>query len=162
MTKQLMGIIVGIFFISSQSYAGTLGDVTGDGTVGVTEAVYALQVSSGLRIPLSINSEIIISSFIVEIQNGAGLHEILTIPSDKTFILTDIWGTTGNNSIVYEDETKKAFLTGNASASQVVDFALHLTSGIPFSPGTTIFISSISGHIHLTISGYYIQNTVAQ
>jgi hypothetical protein len=47
--KKCLGIVLAWFCLAGLSWGGTLGDVNGDGAVGLPEAVHALQVSSGIR-----------------------------------------------------------------------------------------------------------------
>lgn len=47
--KKITGMVLVWFCMVGLSWGGTLGDVNGDGTVGLPEAIHALQVSSGIR-----------------------------------------------------------------------------------------------------------------
>lgn len=47
--KKILVITSCVFGAITSSWAGTLGDINGDGTVALPEAVHALQVTSGLR-----------------------------------------------------------------------------------------------------------------
>lgn len=48
-------ILLAAFIVSSTAYAGVIGDINGDGQVGLPEAVYALQSTAGIRSPLVSN-----------------------------------------------------------------------------------------------------------
>jgi hypothetical protein len=47
--KKITGMVLVWFCMVGLSWGGTLGDVNGDGTVGLPEAIHALQVTSGIR-----------------------------------------------------------------------------------------------------------------
>ncbi len=51
MKKICMLIVTGLILTAGMVYAGTIGDINGDGKINLTEAVGALQVVSGKRVP---------------------------------------------------------------------------------------------------------------
>jgi hypothetical protein len=52
-------LFLGAFIVSSYAHAGVLGDVNGDGQIGLPEATYALQVMAGIRSPSATLTNII-------------------------------------------------------------------------------------------------------
>jgi hypothetical protein len=52
-------LFLAAFIVSSYAHAGVIGDIDGDGTVGLPEATYALQVLSGVRTPMTTSGSVI-------------------------------------------------------------------------------------------------------
>ena len=84
---------------------------------------------------------------------------IMIVPTDKEFILTDIVSGNTNAGMftVWEngDIKIRAELVGTNNP-----YSIHLTSGIPFSPGSNVYINAyFSGSpLYLTITGYLLDH----
>jgi hypothetical protein len=50
-------ILILLLFSFDHSYAGTLGDINGDGKITLAEAIYALQVIAGIRVQTNLSNE---------------------------------------------------------------------------------------------------------
>ena len=146
------------FIISSYAHAGVLGDVDGDGQVGLNEAIYSLQALAGMRPPLSVATEPEVISGYLE-TSGAIEQAILTVPLGKIFVLTDLVVSFSSGyhkfSIIEQiDEVKTTKLGAFYSATGVN--SLSFKSGIPFSSEAIILIRTIEGAGKVAISGYLI------
>ena len=49
MVRLSISLMIGVFLIYSLAHGGVVGDVNGDGKVGLEEAVHALQVTAGIK-----------------------------------------------------------------------------------------------------------------
>lgn len=166
----LLFIVIMVLLNTPPAHAGTLGDVTGNGIVGLSEAVHALQVTAGIKHTFATANEITIASGFVEITNYETDNDktLLIVPSDKTFILTDIASVQTSNvnynhqafSIMVNNERKIGLRFFHYSNDENPK-SLHFNSGIPFAPGSNIIIHATSYSIAIIISGYFIQNVIA-
>lgn len=154
-------LCLSMFLFPNLALAGTLGDVTGNGNVGLPEAIHALQVATGSQATFSTASEITIFSKYVEFSNflnTEGPRILMTVPSDKTFVLRSIYGHFGYWMFLREGETTKVKFGLSYDGTSSL-FALH--PGIPFAPGATInYIPEGRDTGFFTISGYFIQNVI--
>jgi hypothetical protein len=172
MPRVLIPILLVLVFVQAGQTllcAGTLGDVTGDNIVGIPEAIYALNVTSGLAPTFTTSSEITLASQYVEFVSylaSEGAREIFAVPHDKTFILTGVYGhiENGTNQVyLKEDELIKIKIVFPA-ASLYLD--LPFNTGIPFSPDSTIKYLPVGNDAFISgsfaITGYFIQNVIEQ
>ena len=87
-------------------------------------------------------------------------YTVMIVPPDKKFVLTDIIATPVSSdtfSILFL-ENKKPKTIMSFSSKQNVQDSLHLKSGIPFAPGTSVALQRkrTEGGGCVTFSGYLI------
>ena len=148
--------VVMAFLISSFAHAGTVGDIDGNGQVGLPEAIYSLQSLAGMRPPLTFADQLEVISGYLE-TTGTAEQMILSVPSDKVFVLTDL-------IVSFSYGLHKFFLTEDRDGVQSTKLYVHysdagvnplsLRSGITFAPGASIVIKTIEGAGKVMISGY--------
>ena len=86
MVKKVVQFVICIFVVSNFSYADTLGDVDQDNKVGLSEAVYALQVTSGLKLSQAAEptSDYALNTVLMSVEGIEPLDEYVEIdlPTD--------------------------------------------------------------------------------
>ena len=88
---------------------------------------------------------------------GPGPFNIMTVPNNKIFILTDCFGWSGGGFVIEErlggsPEHKVCFYSPGGT-TPIINY--HLMSGIPFAPNSEIWVGMGSTD-SITISGYLI------
>ena len=138
-----------ILIIASFAHAGVVGDIDGDGQVGLTEAIYSLQSLSGIRPPLADAGQVKPISKYIETSETLGEKILMTVSAGKAIVITDILLIRGGDIAFFEKTTLKRRVLDSFGK------AYHFNSGIPFSSGTNIIIqSNNSPPFLLFVSGY--------
>ncbi len=150
--------------------AGVLGDMDGDGRVGLNEAIGALQTISGHKATIHSATEITIASGYVELSSDETEKTIMSVPADKTFVMTDLVGI----DALQNSDPQSGFLKVTIKENEAVRFRMNfytidhsyhtryfpmsLNAGIPFAPGSQIKIVREYGAGGILMSGYEIKN----
>jgi hypothetical protein len=144
-------IFLGVFIVSSYAHAGVVGDINGDGQVGLNEAIYSLQSLAGIRPPLAIAQAKVVSKY-VELAAPTYEQILMTVPPGKVIVITDIVVMEGAYFWLYENDSLKMYLKADVSREY------HFKSGILFSSTTNIIVKgdpqSVSPPKRIFISGY--------
>jgi hypothetical protein len=141
-------IFLGAFIVSSYARAGVVGDIDGDGKVGLPETIYSLQSLAGIRPPSATAQVKVISGYAV-MDNSTFEMTIMTVPSGKMIVITDIIVIDGGNWYLYENTFPKVYI------KEIYGREYHFNSGIPFSSGTNIIAKSAAANEKkVFISGY--------
>jgi len=101
------------------------------------------------------NNRTIVSQYITFSLASGNSLTVMTVPADRIFILTDLFGNATAWFKITENGNEKLQTTGST-------FAVSFNSGIPFAPNSTIGVLSTfttTGGT-LTISGYYIDSSI--
>jgi len=151
-------MVIIYFMMGANAHSSVLGDIDNDGKIGISEAIYALQSVSGIRTVQSCDDKIIFSKM-VNIDNPLYGESALTVPSGKVFILTDIYASPSYYD--YPNRTSNWYevliLGSEIAFDHQYDGLMetHLTSGIVFGPGVSLFLFVTNFKSFVTISGYY-------
>nr|BDD44328.1 hypothetical protein 5 [Desulfobacterales bacterium] len=129
-------------------YATTLGDIDKDGDVGLPEAAYALQVTAGIRSTIPTTSGEISLVHVAERLLEDSI--LMTVPSDKTFVLTDLVASGSGSARLLDAQGQQV-----ASASN--GYPVNLSTGIVYDSNTDVRVQ-VTTSPYVLISGYMIQN----
>lgn len=163
--KVIVIVIVFLLYISPLANAGVMGDIDADQKVGISEVLYGLQVAAGIRAAANTSDVTLTSSFVDAI--GADPFVLLSVPADKEFILTDLvaiifsGGSAFYDFCINEDTTCKLKYNSYYNSALPTLRQMHLNAGVPFTPGSTVFIKNINGTGRIVISGY-LKSTTSQ
>jgi hypothetical protein len=150
----LIFIFIGILGVSSSANTFVIGDINNDDKINLVEAIYALQIVAGTREAIAADEKIIIYKEIIAQNNE--WKDLMTVPSGKVFVITDIMiRPYAVNTVAYI-----LFSDGysNPSITMSGENNLHLSSGIPFYADRAITVNagvgSGTGNVNIMISGY--------
>ena len=145
-----ISVVVLFFAAVSFAHAGVVGDIDGDGKVGLPEAIYSLQSLAGLRTPLAVAGQVKVISKYVELDTTTTTATLWTVPAGRSIVITDILILGGINVYLYENTLLKIRVYKDFNNGEY-----HFNSGVAFSSGSEISLQSPGVYFKdIFISGY--------
>jgi len=163
--QRILLTIAMVVFLTFPVSAEVVGDINQDGTVGLEEAIYALQTVAGMQTTALAADPV---SFYVQLTSEATSFVLCTVPPDKKLVITDVRWTEAGSSTAYfhlkqEVDGIEAVKTyGVLGDLGELDQQMSFNTGIVFDPGATAIVECVLSdgvcRSALTLSGYFINN----